>query len=67
MAACGRFAEGEVAGLTLGVGKTSRRFMVPHSPASIHCPSGETADQELFSASPALSVCTYSDQLPSGA
>lgn len=41
--------------------------MVPHSPASIHCPSGETADHELFSASPGLSVCTYSAQLPSGA
>ncbi len=65
--ACGRFADGEVPGLTPGVGKTSRRFMVPHSPASIHWPPGVTATQELFSASPPLSVCTYSDQAPPGA
>ncbi len=65
--ACGRFAEGEVPGLMPGVGKTSRRFMVPHSPASIHWPSAEMASQELFSASPGLSVWTYSDHAPPGA
>ncbi|GHG35218.1 hypothetical protein GCM10018980_05470 [Streptomyces capoamus] len=64
---CGRFAEGEVDGLTPGVGKTSRRVIVPHSPDSVHWPSGETAAQELFSASPALSVWTYSVQAPPGA
>src|SRR5690242_4530934 len=64
---CGRFADGEVAALTPGVGKTRKRLIVPYSPDSIHCPSGEIAAQELFSASPAPSVWTYSDQLPSGA
>ncbi len=54
-------------GLTPGVGRTSSRVIVPHSPDSIHWPSGGTATQELFSASPAPSVWTYSDQAPPGA
>jgi hypothetical protein len=52
--------------LTPGVGKTSSRVIVPYSPASIHCPSGEMATQELLSASPGLRLWTYSAQLPSG-
>ncbi len=62
----GRSADGEVAGLTPGVGKTRNRVMVPHSPASIHWPSGDIATQELFSASSGASVWTYSDQEPAG-
>ena len=63
----GRFAEGDVDGLTPGVGWTSSRVMVPHSPETIHCPPGEIATKELFSASPGPSAWTYSDQPPPGA
>lgn len=54
-------------GFTPGVGKTSSRFIVPHSPDTIQEPFGEMVSKELFSASPGLSVWTYSDQAPPGA
>ena len=38
--------------------------MVPHSPDSIHWPSGVIATQELFRASPEPKAWTYSDQAP---
>jgi hypothetical protein len=41
--------------------------MVPHSPATIHCPFGVIVTKELFSASPGFSAWTYSDQSPFGA
>lgn len=52
---------------TPGVGNTSSRVIVPHSPDTIHWPSGEMVSKELFSASPGLSAWTYSDHAPPGA
>ena len=40
---------------------------MPHSPATSHCPSGDTAANELFVASQDSSAWVYSAHEPSGA
>ena len=63
----GRFAPGTAAGLSPGVAKPSNRFIVFHSPDSIHAPSGLIVSKELLYASSAPSAWTYSRHVPSGA